>query len=571
MPHDGIVILDFGSQYTQLIARRIRSHNVFSEILPCTAGREAISKFKPKGIVLSGGPSSVYEREAPVLPDQLWSFGVPVLGICYGMHLVAQHLGAEVIQSSSGEYGFTVIQTAADSALFNATPAAQRVWMSHRDRVSGKTASMQVLASSVNCKIASFHDPESNFYGVQFHPEVQHTEFGEQILKNFLFDICRCSPNWQIGGIAAEKIEEIKKTVGDKRIICAVSGGVDSSVTAALIDRAVGDRLFSVFVDNGLLRDNEVDTVKALFKGHFTAPLHIVRAGERFLQQLRGVTDPEKKRKIIGHLFIEIFDEVSREKGPFQFLAQGTLYPDRIESSATVGPSATIKTHHNVGGLPENLNFELVEPLALLFKDEVREIGLSLGLPSDQLMRHPFPGPGLGVRVLGEVTEEKLSILRKADKIFVDALKQWNLYDKIWQAGAILLPVRTVGVMGDARTYSYPVVLRAVTSTDGMTADWAVLENDFLKEVSNQIINSVSGINRVVYDVSSKPPSTIEWEYTPPAGARHPHIRCIPSQTSCSHKVRCCFERVSYHRMLHCMLDNGHDLLRQPFRPLGLQ
>jgi len=507
-----IVIIDFGSQYTQLIARRVRAEKVFSVILPPWAGLEEIKEKNPCGIILSGGPASVTSAESPKLKADIFSLGIPVLGICYGMQLIAMALGGKVEQSDHREYGHTTIELKADCELFSETPKKQRVWMSHGDRVEGLPKGFRVIASSSGSPYAAIADSDRKLYGVQFHPEVFHTEHGNEIIRNFLFRICSCTPGWDSKSFVDSKIQQIRELVGKERVLCAVSGGVDSSVLACLLDRAIGKQLCPVFVDNGLLRDREAEEVRELLSKHLTAELVFVDASKEFLKRLKRVEDPEQKRKIIGQCFIEIFEEQSKKHGPFKFLAQGTLYPDVIESRSTVGPSATIKSHHNVGGLPDRLKFELIEPLAFLFKDEVREVGRYLGLPEEQIKRHPFPGPGLAVRVPGEVTQEALDLLRKVDRIFIDALKKHGLYDSVWQAFAVLLPVRTVGVMGDSRTYQHAVALRAVTSVDGMTADWAKLPYEFLQEVSNEIINKVDGVNRVVYDISSKPPSTIEWE-----------------------------------------------------------
>ena len=510
--NESIVILDFGSQYTQLIARRIREERVFSVILPGSAPRAEVAAQRPKGIILSGGPASVKDKGAPTLDKNVLSLGVPVLGICYGLHLIAQQRGGEVERADHREYGHTVIHIDGESELFHETPREQRVWMSHGDRVRKLPGGFSVIATSKGAACAAIEDREGRIYALQFHPEVHHTAYGTEIIRNFLFRVCGCEANWGSGSFVEHEISKIRERVGASRVLCAVSGGVDSSVMACLVDRAIGEQLCPVFVDNGLLRMNESAEVKELLSQHLTADLVSVDASELFLRKLAGVRDAEQKRKIIGACFIDIFEEESKKRGPFEYLAQGTLYPDVIESRSTVGPSATIKSHHNVGGLPEQLNFKLIEPLAVLFKDEVREVGRYLGLPEGQVKRHPFPGPGLAVRIPGEVTREDLELLRKVDRIFIDGLLREGLYDSVWQAFAVLLPVKSVGVMGDSRTYQRAVALRAVTSLDGMTADWAKLPYEFLQQVAADIVNTVAGVNRVVYDISSKPPSTIEWE-----------------------------------------------------------
>lgn len=509
---ESIVIIDFGSQYTQLIARRIRAENVFSVLLPNTASIEEIMAEQPKGLILSGGPADLLEKNAPRLKADVFSIGIPVLGICYGMQLITQMKGAELERSGHREFGHTKIEADTGTTLFKGTPREQKVWMSHGVRLKSTPEGFVTTASSTGCPIAAMSNDDERIYGLQFHPEVFHTENGIEILQNFLFDICGCEKVWSSKSFVDLEVSRIRKRVGDSRVLCAVSGGVDSSVMAALVDKAIGKQLVPVFVDNGLLRDREAEEVQEILSGCLTTDLVFVDAAEEFLTRLDGVSDPEKKRKIIGATFIDIFEQESEKHGPFAFLAQGTLYPDVIESRSTVGPSDMIKSHHNVGGLPDDMSFELIEPLSLLFKDEVREVGRFLDLPAEQIERHPFPGPGLAVRVPGAIARDDLDLLRKVDRIFIDGLKRENLYNEVWQAFAVLLPVRSVGVMGDERTYQKAAALRAVTSTDGMTADWARLPYDFLQDISNEIINRVDGVNRVVYDISSKPPSTIEWE-----------------------------------------------------------
>jgi GMP synthase (glutamine-hydrolysing) len=507
-----ILIVDFGSQYTQLIARRIRESSIYSEIHPHTISIQRIAEMKPAGIILSGGPMSVYESDSPQIPAGLFELGIPVLGICYGLQLIAVNLGGKVEHAEKREYGKAHLEILKNDILFDNVCSGSIIWMSHGDYLTAIPEGFSITARSNNSPLCAISNPVRKIYGVQFHPEVAHTEFGKRILDNFLLGVCRCTADWTPANFINSTIERVKGIVGNNKVICALSGGVDSSVAAVLIHKALGERLICIHVDHGLMRKDESRTILKMFKENYDMRVDHVDASELFLTRLAGVSDPEKKRKIIGNSFIDIFESESAKFSDSRFLVQGTLYPDVIESVSVKGASATIKTHHNVGGLPERMNLKLIEPFRELFKDEVRAIGRELGLPEKFIERHPFPGPGLAVRILGDITREKLDILRDADDIFINELLSSGLYNKIWQAFSVLLPVQSVGVMGDARTYENVLALRAVTSTDGMTADWFRFPPEVLETVSNKIIRSVRGINRVVYDISSKPPATIEWE-----------------------------------------------------------
>lgn len=512
MIDDKILVLDFGSQYTQLIARRVREKNVYSEILPYNAPMEKILNFKPKGIILSGGPSSVYDKKAPIPDLKIFKLGIPMLGICYGMQLMAHLLKGQVSKAQKREYGRAELQIDDQSDLLDVGNPRTIVWMSHGDRIEQPPEGFTPIAHTENSPIAAMADRARKFYALQFHPEVVHTEKGKEIIENFVFKICGCSPTWTMKSFIETSKKEIQDLVGNRKVVCGISGGVDSSVTAVLVHEAIGDALTCIFVDNGVLREGEAHKVETTLRKNFHMKIRCVDASDRFLKKLKGIKDPEKKRKIIGNEFIHVFEEEAMKIKNVSFLAQGTLYPDVIESVSFKGPSATIKSHHNVGGLLKKMKLKLIEPLRELFKDEVRVLGHELGMPDEIINRHPFPGPGLAIRCISDVTKERLDILRKADVIVLEEIKKAGLYNDIWQAFAVLLPVKSVGVMGDERTYDNVIAVRAVTSVDGMTADWAKIPYDVLGRISNRIINEVKGVNRVVYDISSKPPSTIEWE-----------------------------------------------------------
>ena len=524
MSHQTILVLDFGSQYTQLIARRLRELSVYSEIVPFNTPLDSIRAKRPAGLILSGGPSSVSDVGAPKCEPAVFGLDVPVLGICYGMQLMTEMLGGEVRRSGHREFGHAIVRpvdqdpgaggatVATKPRLFAELPPELRVWASHGDDVAAVPPGFQIAATSATAPIAAMEAPDRDLYALLFHPEVVHTDHGVEILRNFAYGVCGCTGDWTIASFIEEATERIRRQVGPGKVVCGLSGGVDSTVAAMLIHRAIGDRLTCIFVDNGLLRYDEANQIQKRFREKLQLPLDFVDATDLFLTRLAGVIDPEQKRKVIGAAFIDVFEQRARELGGFDFLGQGTLYPDVIESASVHGPAVVIKSHHNVGGLPERMNFTLVEPLRDLFKDEVRRVGQDLGLEREFVVRQPFPGPGLAVRLLGEITRDRLDLLRLADKIVAEEIRRSGWYERLWQSFAVLLPVQSVGVMGDARTYEFTVAIRAVESLDGMTADWARLPHELLASISSRIVNEVRGINRVVYDISSKPPSTIEWE-----------------------------------------------------------
>ncbi|MBF0100750.1 MAG: glutamine-hydrolyzing GMP synthase [Desulfobacterales bacterium] len=508
-----ILIIDFGSQYNLLIARRVREHKVFCHIEPPTVSIDHIRELKPKGIILSGGPASIYDDMSPKIDPQIFELNIPVLGICYGMQYMVHALGGHVKKAQKREYGFAQLAISNSRHFFEGIELNTTVWMSHGDTIDQLPNHFQITASTVNTTAAAISHIEKSIYGVQFHPEVDHTPLGKHMLENFIFQICQCEQSWTMNIFIQQSIEQIQHTVGDKHVILGLSGGIDSTVTAVLLHRALGAQLTCIFIDNGLLRQNEGSQLQKTFSEHLKLTIRYKDASEEFLQELHGITDPEQKRKIIGKKFIEVFEQEAETIRDADFLAQGTLYPDIIESiSAFGGPSSTIKSHHNVGGLPQHMKLKLIEPLKYLFKDEVRILGKELGLPDDLVWRQPFPGPGLAIRIIGEITHKRLDVLRKADKLLIEEIKKNGLYQSLWQSFAVLLPIKSVGVMGDQRTYESTIVIRAVTSKDAMTADWARLPHELLATISNRIINEVQGINRVVYDISSKPPATIEWE-----------------------------------------------------------